>query len=378
MPNLLGRALELSARAKVNYPVSTPWTATYRPELEGKAPKDVIEGRVDLGLRSARIGIGLPLPTAVRADVLGEIVHRRAYDLQRVAAISGVDVDVTDRLGLSLQYELEVDDIQKSAAAGALTQADLERLRFDEGVTTLHALRPSVTLDHRDNAVHPHSGWLGAASLEWARSLGGPGDPVGFLPGSDIHMHLLKVSGTASSYLTAGRTSVLALSLRAGRVFPLDPDSQTIIPRRFFMGGAATMRGFAEDEMVPQDVRGDLASEARHCATSPSGVGCTERGRGIVEGERPVSEGGEAFVLAKAELRVPLRGSLEAGIFVDLGNLWLDPRLYRLVDLRANVGGGLRFVTPIGPAAIDVGFNAQPDADVNERTFAVHFAIGLF
>jgi outer membrane translocation and assembly module TamA len=97
-----------------------------------------------------------------------------------------------------------------------------------------------------------------------------------------------------------------------------------------------------------------------------------------VAGERPVSEGGEAFLLAKAELRMRLRGSLEGGIFADVGNLWLDPEKYRLLDLRANVGFGLRFVTPIGPAALDFGFNLDPDAAVNERTVAPHFTIGLF
>jgi outer membrane protein assembly factor BamA len=138
------------------------------------------------------------------------------------------------------------------------------------------------------------------------------------------------------------------------------------------------MRGYAEEEMIQQDVRAALAAEARHCSTSTTGVGCTERGRRIADGDRPVSEGGEAFLLAKAELRMRLRGSLEGALFADVGNLWLDPREYRLVDLRTNVGFGLRFVTPIGPAAVDVGFNVQPDAAVNERTVAPHFTIGLF
>ena len=80
-----------------------------------------------------------------------------------------------------------------------------------------------------------------------------------------------------------------------------------------------------------------------------------------------MSEGGEAFVLGKAELRCRLRGNVEGALFADIGNLWLDPRSYRLVDLRANVGVGLRFVTPIGPAALDVGFNVTPDGGVNER-----------
>jgi outer membrane protein assembly factor BamA len=359
-PNLLGRALELGARAKVNYPLDE-----FRPDLVGKGTLDRLEGRADVGLRSATLG--LPFPATVRADIIGEILHRRAYDLRRVTGVTGIDVGLTSRAGFSLQYELEVDRIAKSDASGGyLTGADVERLRFDDGDTTLHALRPSFTLDYRDNSAHPHRGWYFNAAVEYARSLGtrlgGDGEVevdervlLGALPGSDIHTNMLKVWGTASGYLPIGTGSVVALSLRGGRVVPLDDRSRTIIPRRFFLGGATTMRGFAEEEMLPQDVRA-----------------------AIVGGERPVSEGGEAFLLAKAELRTRLRGRLEGALFADLGNVWLDPRKYRLLDLRANVGVGLRFVTPIGPAAVDLGVNLEPDDAIDERSAALHFTIGLF
>jgi outer membrane protein assembly complex protein YaeT len=372
-PNLLGRALELSARGKVNYPLDT-----FREDLVGKPPSERIEGRVDVGVRAPSLEL-LPLAAAGRTGIIGEILHRRAYALRRVTGVTGVDLGLTSRSAFSLQYEIEVDRIRKSSEIGNLTQADLERLRFDEGVTTIHALRPSLSFDHRDNSAHPHRGWFATASLEYARSMGGPDGRVlfGLLPGSDRPTNMLKLAATASGYVPVGGSTVLALSIRGGRVFPLDPSSRTTIPRRFFLGGATTMRGFAEEEMIQQDVREVLASEARLCATSATGVGCTERGLRIAGGEHPVSEGGEAFLLAKVELRLRLRGSLEAGLFVDLGNVWLDPAKLGL-DLRTNAGFGLRFVTPIGPAAVDIGFNLTPDRAINERIVAPHFTIGLF
>jgi outer membrane protein insertion porin family len=374
-PNLLGRAVELSARTKVNYPLTE-----FRPDLKDKDPGDRVEGRADVGVRSVTVGV-LSFPAGLRGDLIGEILHRRAYDLRRVTGVTGVDLGLTSRVGFSLQYELEVDRIFKSSSAGeTLTQADVERLRFEEGVTTLHALRPSLTLDYRDNSAYPRRGWFATAAVEWAHSLGSSGDRalLGALPGSQIHTNMMKASGTASGYVPVGDAAVVALSLRGGRVFPLDPRSRTVIPRRFFLGGANTMRGYAEEEMIPEDVRAGLAAEARHCVSSATGVGCTPRGNLIAGGSLPVSEGGEAFLLGKAELRIRLRGSVEAGLFADVGNLWLDPRQYALLDLRANVGFGLRFVTPIGPVAVDVGFNVQPDHAINERTWAPHFTIGLF
>lgn len=355
-PNVFGRAVEFTARTKVNYPLTE-----FRPDLAGKAPGDRVEGRADMGVRSATADV-LTFPAGLRGNLIGEILHRRAYDLRRIAGVTGVDVGLTSRVGFSLQYELEVDRISKNDTAGELlTQADVERLRFDEGVTTLHALRPSITLDYRDNSAHPHRGWFATAAVEWARSLGGPETrPLfGALPGSQVHTNMLKAWGTATAYLSVGPAMVVALSVRGGQVFPLDSDSRTVIPRRFFLGGATTMRGYAEEEMIPQDLR-SAAAEAR------------------AQGAKPVSEGGEAFLLGKAELRMRLRSSLEAGLFADVGNLWLDPTKYQLLDLRTNVGFGLRFITPIGPAAVDIGFNVQPDHAIDERTWAPHFTIGLF
>jgi outer membrane protein assembly factor BamA len=373
-PNLVGRALELSLRGKINYPVNV---FGMRPDLEGREARDRIEGQVDLGLRSGRL-TDVPVPTAARLNLIGQILHRPAYGLRQASGVAGVDMRFTPRTTFSLQYELEVDVIERTGAIGPLTQEDMERLRFDEGTTTLHSLRPSLTLDRRDNPVHPRRGWLATGSVEYEHSLGSPDEGVlAVLPGSNIHTNLLKSSGLLSAYLPIGE-AVLALSVRGGQVFPLDATSRTIIPKRFFLGGASSLRGFGEEQLMQEDVRPKLAEEARQCATSPTGAGCTDRGRRIVAGDAPVSEGGEAFLLGKAELRVPMTRRLELGLFFDAGNLWLDPQNVDWRKVRPTAGAGARFVTPIGPAALDVGFNLDRDRSINESLYAVHFTIGMF
>jgi len=375
-PNLFGRALELSLRGKVNYPTNT---FGLRPDLEGRKPGDRVEGQGDVGIRTSRLPF-LPFRAGGRVDLIGEVVHRPAYNLRRVSWVSGIDVGVTSRATFSLQYEVEVDTIDRTGAVGPLTQVDLERLRFDEGTTTLNALRPSFSLDYRDNSTHPHGGWFLSGWMEYEGSLEAPGRSkvLWVLPNSDIHTNLLKVSGLLSGYVPLGGHVVLALSARAGQVFPLDSRSRTIIPRRFFLGGASSLRGFGEEQLVQADVRPQLAAEGRQCATSPTGEGCTERGRRIADGDTPVSEGGEAFLLGKAELRLPVTGRFELGLFFDAGNLWLDPKRVNARALRPCAGVGARFVTPIGPAALDLGFNLAPDQQINEAVFAPHFTIGLF
>jgi outer membrane protein assembly factor BamA len=375
-PNLLGRALAFTVLGKVNYPTNV---FGLRPDLAERKPVDRIEGQLDAGLRTARFA-GVPFAAEGRLNLIGEVVHRPAYNLRRVSGVTGIDAGVTSRTTFSLQYELEVDRIERTGAVGPLTEVDLERLRFDEGTTTLHAIRPSIALDFRDNATHPEKGVFATAALEYAHSLGGRGQGgfLGILPPSDIHTNMVKVSGLLSGYVPLGGHTVLALSARAGQVFPLDSSSRTIVPRRFFLGGASTLRGFGEEQLVEADVRDELAAEARQCASSPTGAGCTEAGRRIADGQLPVSEGGEAYLLGKAELRLPVAERLELGLFVDAGNLWLDPKHVNVRDLRPCAGVGLRFVTPIGPAALDLGFNLDRDARINEAVFAPHFTIGLF
>ncbi len=376
-PNLLGRALELTSRAKINYPLEY-----FRPDLQNVSPKNRWEGRADVGLRAPQF---TPWPMAGRLDVIAERLRRRAYDMSDISTVFGVDHPLTSRISLSLQYEVMVGRLVRNSATSYLTQADLERLRFDQGTTSLQSIRPVATLDYRDNASHPHSGWFATGSAEWAHSMGAAGHQyLGFFPGSDIYSNLVKVQGTLSAYLPVSRATTLALSARGGRVYPLDDRSRTIIPKRFFLGGAGSMRGFAEEEMVAQDLRDGLADQSNHCASSiaAGGVagqaGCTGAGQRLNAGQMVASEGGEAYVLFKAELRLGLSKSVELGIFSDLGNLWANPANFRLLDLRPNAGAGLRFVTPVGPAALDLGFNLLPDRRINERIWAVHFTIGLF
>jgi outer membrane translocation and assembly module TamA len=49
-----------------------------------------------------------------------------------------------------------------------------------------------------------------------------------------------------------------------------------------------------------------------------------------------------------------------------------------LWPFRAVAGTGLRYVTPVGPMALDVGFNLSPDQVINEPSFVIHFNIGVF
>ncbi|HTP28580.1 MAG TPA: POTRA domain-containing protein [Anaeromyxobacteraceae bacterium] len=382
-PNLFGRALELSVRGKVNYPIAA--LRSDRETLEEKRPIDRVEGRLEAGLHDPRVKM-LGLSMGARVDAVLEREHRLAYDLTRGSTVFGIDFPWRGHLTLSLQYELEVDHIVKAPEQNLiLTFADVQQLRLGEGVTTLQSFRPVLALDYRDNSVHPRRGWLFSVSADYARSIGAnpdgaKGSPLlfGLVPGSDVFTDMVKLTGILSGYLPVGSRSVLALSLRAGRVVPLDPQSVTIGPKRFFLGGAASMRGYGEDAMIPEDLRGQILSQVRACASSPSRLACSDAAKQLAAGQTLISVGGEAFLLGKAEFRFPLHDTVELGFFADYGNLWSDPDETSFLDLRLNLGFGLRVLTPIGPAVLDVGFNVSPDERLGESYAAPHFSIGLF
>jgi outer membrane protein insertion porin family len=118
------------------------------------------------------------------------------------------------------------------------------------------------------------------------------------------------------------------------------------------------MRGYLEDELIPED-------RAKEILKNPD----------LLEA---VVRSGDAFVLFRGEIRFPLYAELSAGVFTDIGNLWADGRDLNATKLRPTAGLGLRLNTPVGPIALDWGFNLDRRDALDERGNALHFSIGLF
>jgi outer membrane protein insertion porin family len=159
---------------------------------------------------------------------------------------------------------------------------------------------------------------------------------------------------------------VLALQLRGGRVFHLENGSRTYPNRAFFLGGVDTLRGFLQDQVIPQDQLDALdRAEMAGGNLEPSSI----------------VRSGDFFYLLRAELRFAIVGDLQGGIFADVGNVWADADSVQpgdLIRLRWTAGIGIRYATPVGPLAVDYGFNLTRREDRGEPFGALHFSIGLF
>jgi outer membrane protein assembly factor BamA len=159
----------------------------------------------------------------------------------------------------------------------------------------------------------------------------------------------------------------------------LQPGKGTYTNRLFFLGGADSMRGWLQDTFVPQDVVGQPLPD---CDPSvPGGAGGTVNPSTALLAQL----GGDAFVLWRNEVRIPIgTTNFALGLFLDAGNLWKGLCHVNPLQLRADAGVGVRYITPIGPVAVDLGFNLAPqplvpgEPPVTEAPFAFNFSIGTF
>lgn len=362
--NILGRNLQLVLRGRVNHQI-------FREDVREMPLEDGIEREIQAGLRFPRIwGVGLPI--GWHFDLTHQRDIRLAYNLFRNSALTGFEFPLFPELSATLRFEIESNDIEKSsrfdALYGPLSTRDLQNLRFPQGQVLLGSVRPGLFLDLRDDVANPRKGISARLDADFSQNLGG-----------STQVDFVKVSGTLTGYVPIGRRTVLVLSGSGGKVFHLQEDSVTIPPKRFYLGGAGTMRGWAEDALVPQDRRAALRQELADCRALLFRSGCTQQARFLDAGRAVPSEGGDFYVLARAELRFPLYGNLMGGLFLDAGNLWLEaPESIAPADLRSAAGFGLRYATPVGPIALDLGFNLAPDRTIGEAPIGAHFSVGLF
>jgi outer membrane protein assembly factor BamA len=187
----------------------------------------------------------------------------------------------------------------------------------------------------------------------------------------------MRLQALAAGYLPLPFSSSLLLSARGGYVYHFDSDSKTPGDRRFYLGGASTLRGFPEDGLQPEDSRTSLHQQIDHCHQITTGLACTP---GVQLALQGISSGGDLFMALRAEARVAVGGSWEVAGFYDAGNLLAQPTalltpVSDLLKLHDAVGGGLRYATPIGRMALDVGVNLRPDDELGERRVGLYFSI---
>ena len=374
--NLLGRGLTFTAVAKADFPFLR-YTQTVCPQVltptsqcvsQFNPPSDPLERVIDLGISVPRL---YPLTDKLRAGI--DLIHLRevrpSYEQTKYSAQFSVELANPRPIYAGLQYEVGFRSFSPFATvADYVADVDPRIFRQPAGDMLFGSLRPTVTLDLRDDPARPRAGVFAQVSADYLRSF----------EASALLVRLVKLQAQVAGYVPLPLLSSLVLSARTGRIYQLDPNSHTPGDRSFYLGGATTLRGFHEDAVQPQDIIEELHRTVRDCQGILSGgfgPTCTPQARVAAAGG--ASSGGDQFVSFTAELRIPIAHSLEMAVFYDAGNLWATPpyRFFSNLVLRDAVGFGFRWLTPVGRVAIDLGFNLSPDELFAEPRVGPYFSL---
>jgi outer membrane protein insertion porin family len=386
-PNLFGEGVALQGHFSLNYFGASALAATRAIDVSTLNQATLFGGTANVSV--VKRGLFAPELTG-RVDLIAERVFRPSFQFTRVAVdVPGLDwskrfrtgLDRIPRVKLSLQFQNEVElsyEVPESASAELLASLtvvnviDLQRQRFPYGTFALWTPRAGFTIDLRDDPVLPRFGGVLTGSIAPTFNIYAVDQN-----NTPQRVEFLKVQGQASAYLPFG-PMVLALLARGGYIFQLADPATTVTPfsSRFYVGGAQSLRGFSEDGLLSEDQRASLHNDVNNCRALANGAGCTANSRTLAGGGFVPSTGGESFGVGKAELRFPFVNDVNLGVFFEMGNLWVNQPA--TIMLRPVAGTGLRYLSPIGPLALDVGFNLLPDVVVNEPAFQVHFNVGVF
>lgn len=260
-------------------------------------------------------------PLDLNLTALRQHQELTSYTLDSTSFQTALEYDYSKRLKFTLSHTLEDDhlsEIQDSTFLGQKT-------------FLASTLSPLAVLDTRDDLFNPRKGFLSSMQYEWAsRSIG-----------SDLEYS--KVTGATSGYFSAGKAT-LALAARVGAAEYYGRDELLPLNKRFFLGGRSTVRGFGTDAIGPKAADGT-----------------------------PL--GGDLMLNLKAELRFSVYKDFGLAAFWDAGQVWFrkqtDPKIS---DLRQAAGPGLRYNTPVGPLALDIGYKL--DREPGESGYEWHFTIG--
>ena len=213
------------------------------------------------------------------------------------------------------------------------------RLIITESSRTISSFSLGAVWDTRNNYLDPSKGLIARTSIEYGGPFGGDTD-------------FIKYRANLRYYYPAWKSTVLAFTGRYGYLNLMDVGDDLVVGERFFLGGPNSLRGFAFRRVgarVPTD-DGDF-----------------------------VIIGGTQELLISAEYLVPLvkQINVKGVLFVDIGNAYNDGENlgFGSDDLRKDVGFGFRWLSPLGPLKLDIGFPIGGRLE-DEDSFEIQFTVG--
>jgi outer membrane protein insertion porin family len=282
--------------------------------LFGRAQTLALKGQ--MGTKTQRFTLSFTepwlfdIPLSAGVDIYNWNYDFATYDKDSIGGNLRFGYPLIDYTRIYLTYTYDIADIKNVEDDAA------ESIKRDEGENIKSSITTTLRYDSRNDRFHPTKGSAHRLSYEFA----GLGGTVGFN----------KIIGETGWYFPLILKTVGVLHSRAGYVNQLEgktlPDYE-----KFYMVGIDALRGFERDDLSPRD----------------------ENGSEI---------GGNQFVQFNAELRFPLvpQAGVYGVAFYDTGNIWADFEEVDIGDLRQSAGGGIRWLSPMGPVRLEYGWILDP------------------
>ena len=277
----------------------------------------------------------------------------------------GVELALTRLIGPQTSFTLSYrPELSRLDAAEVLFCTNLlvcspEDVSILQDANWLAPIGFSFTRNLANNILNPNRGYsvvleVGHAS-QWT--------------GSNFQYDRAIAEGTLYSGL--GRSGVFAARIRGGWVgsgafeaLLLTPGTFDLVhpQKRFYAGGANSVRGFAQGRLGPRVLTID---PVRLLEPGTAGAGCNPSQlmdlscdpASIKEGRFvPRPTGGTRVLEGNLELRFPIGLNLEGVMFTDVGQVWGGRDEVDLSKLAVTPGVGVRYLSPVGPIRIDLGY----------------------
>jgi outer membrane protein insertion porin family len=241
------------------------------------------------------------------------------------------------RLGLEYRIEdAEISDVSSSAATS---------IRAEQGSALTSSLTPRLLRDTRNHPFDPTSGSLQDLSIEVA-GLGGESRFLKAETRLRWYIPFWESESWGTFTFASGTTFGWGLGFDDRRELPLF--------ERYFPGGINSIRGFEILSLGPQNIVTDAFGRVR----------------------TRDSIGGSRQLIFNHEIIFPIVQSLglKGVIFFDAGNAFTAAQGIDFDEMRMSAGAGVRWLSPMGPLRIELGFPVRKfDGDEEQL---VNFSFG--
>ncbi len=270
--------------------------------------------------------------------------------------------NVRPRTPLSLVYryeqtQVEAGDVYFCVNYGVCEQTTIGLLRNRNALSPVSL---DYYIDRTNDEFNPSDGYAARADLEHASKY----------TLSDFRYN--RASGEATIFRALGK-AVIAGHLRGGWVRAMSSSSTTtgnglsdiLHPRkRFYAGGANSVRGYGENQLGPRILTIDPAKLiAAGCTTATISDGtcspAASNGTATVVSSdfTALPTGGTSLLEGSIEYRFPFAmKNLQAAVFLDAGFVGAGGSDLTKGKAAVTPGFGVRYLSPVGPIRVDLGF----------------------